>query len=217
MNTDDILQLARTEFAYDKDTGAITFINPAHPKCGQRADTSVSTGYRRVRLGKTNYAAHRMAFLLVEGRWPTPQIDHINRIKDDNRWENLREVTHGENQRNKGPKWDKVEKTMTSMRVWMKVASVAEQELLADKVGTSRQMLYQYAGNHRRASAATAGVIERVTAEMHKASKGRLPKIYRTDLSEACLQCEYAQKCLKGQAVVSEFPIVDARQLELTL
>lgn len=108
-------------------------------------------------------------------------------------------------------------KTITSMKAWMSAATVDEQETLAHRVGTTRGMLYQYAGGHRTASAERAGAIERATAEMHKASKGRLPRIYRTDLSEACLTCEYAQKCLKGQAVVSEFPIVDARQLELTL
>lgn len=108
-------------------------------------------------------------------------------------------------------------KTITAMKAWMAAATSSEQELLAERVGTTKGMLYQYAGGHRTASAERAGAIERATAEMHKASKGRLPRIYRTDLSEACLTCEYAQKCLKGQAVISEFPIVDARQLELTL
>ena len=108
-------------------------------------------------------------------------------------------------------------KTITSMKNWMAVATVTEQETLAARVGTTRGMLYQYAGGHRTTSAERAGAIERATAEMHKSSKGRLPKIYRTDLAEACLQCSYAQKCLKGQAIVSEFPIVDQRQLELTL
>lgn len=106
-------------------------------------------------------------------------------------------------------------KTITSIKAWMAAATTAEQELLAEKVGTTRGMLYQYAGGHRTASAERAGAIERATAEMHKASKGRLPRVYRTDLSEACLQCDYARKCLGAQAVVSEFPIVDARQLEL--
>ena len=108
-------------------------------------------------------------------------------------------------------------KTITSMKAWMAAATVEEQETLAARVGTTRGMLYQYAGGHRTASAERAGAIERATAEMNKASKGRRPKIYRTDLSEACLSCEYAQRCLKGQAVVSEFPIVDARQLELSI
>lgn len=99
----------------------------------------------------------------------------------------------------------------------MAAATVQEQEILAKRVGTTRGTLYQYAGAHRKASAERAGAIERATAEMHKASKGRLPKVYRTDLSDACLHCEYAQKCLGSKAVVSEFPIVDERQLELTL
>lgn len=108
-------------------------------------------------------------------------------------------------------------KTITSMKAWMSAATVQEQELLAEKVGTSRGSLYQYAGGHRQASAERAGEIERVTKEMHKASGGRLPEVLRTDLCEACLRCAYAQKCLGARAVVSEFPIVDARQMELDI
>lgn len=108
-------------------------------------------------------------------------------------------------------------KTITSMKAWMSAATVQEQELLAQKVGTTRGSLYQYAGGHRRASAERAGEIEAVTREMHKASRGRLPEVLRTDLCEACLHCAYAQKCLGARAVVSEFPIVDSRQLDLDL
>lgn len=108
-------------------------------------------------------------------------------------------------------------KTLTPLKVWMSAATIAEQELLAEKVGTTRGMLFQYAGGHRNASADTAGKIEAVSAEMHKASKGRLPKIVRTDLCLACRSCQYAAKCLGERAVVSEFPIVDPRQLELQI
>jgi len=78
-------------------------------------------------------------------------------------------------------------------------------------------MLYQLAGGHRNASAERAQAIERETKLMAKASKGRLPVIYRTDLCEACRSCDFAAKCLGDRVVVSEFPIVDARQLELDL
>jgi len=103
------------------------------------------------------------------------------------------------------------------MKVWMAAATVDEQELLAKKAGTSRGQLYQLSSGNRQASAALAGAIERVTADMAKQSKGRLPKIVRTDLCEACRGCDYAAKCLGQRAVVSEFPIVDARQMQLNL
>jgi len=108
-------------------------------------------------------------------------------------------------------------KTITSIKAWMSAATPGEQELLAQKAGTSKGQLYQLAGGHRQASADMAGRIESATLEMAKASKGRLPVVYRTDVCEACRQCSYAAKCLGSRAVVSDFPIVDARQLELSL
>jgi len=43
--------------------------------------------------------ASRLAFALMEGRWPNV-MDHINGDKADDRWCNLREVTNAENARN---------------------------------------------------------------------------------------------------------------------
>ena len=37
------------------------------------------------------YKAHRIAWLLNYGRFPKTELDHINRIRTDNRIENLRE------------------------------------------------------------------------------------------------------------------------------
>jgi hypothetical protein len=108
-------------------------------------------------------------------------------------------------------------KTLTPFKAWMNAATPDEQELLAQKIGTTKGMLYQMSGGHRQASAARAGAIESATAEMHKHSKGRLPKIMRTDICEACRGCQYAAKCLGSRAVVSDFPIVDERQMALPL
>jgi hypothetical protein len=104
-------------------------------------------------------------------------------------------------------------RTITSMKTWMAAATPDEQELLAERAGTTRGQLYQLASGHRQASAAMAGRIEAATADMARASRGRLPRIYRTDLAQACRECSYAARCLGERAVVSEFPIVQADQL----
>jgi hypothetical protein len=61
--------------------------------------TPCSTGYLRGRLFDTEYLTHRVAWLYMTGNWPK-EVDHINHIKSDNRWENLRNVSLLENRRN---------------------------------------------------------------------------------------------------------------------
>lgn len=57
-------------------------------------------GYRRMTLLGKRYKSHRVAWAMHCGDWPPETIDHINGVKDDNRIENLRAVTHIENCRN---------------------------------------------------------------------------------------------------------------------
>lgn len=64
-------------------------------------------GYVWISFKGTGYKAHRVAYFLMMREQPN-EIDHINRIRDDNRWINLRSVTRAENQRNKG-KYKKVQ------------------------------------------------------------------------------------------------------------
>jgi hypothetical protein len=59
-------------------------------------------GYRRIVVAGHRYAAHRLAWFYVHGRWPSEQIDHINGDGTDNRICNLREASHAENQQYKG-------------------------------------------------------------------------------------------------------------------
>jgi hypothetical protein len=45
-------------------------------------------------------SVHHIVWALHHGNWPEQHLDHINRIRDDNRIENLREVTPAENNKN---------------------------------------------------------------------------------------------------------------------
>lgn len=63
-------------------------------------NTPLPAGYRRGMIDGQNVYAHRIIWKMVHGRDPAGEIDHINGDKGDNRIENLREVSHAENQRN---------------------------------------------------------------------------------------------------------------------
>ncbi len=62
-------------------------------KAGTIAGTKDKNGYIQIGINKKIYLAHRLAWLYMKGYFPEHEIDHINRIKDDNRWSNLRHVT----------------------------------------------------------------------------------------------------------------------------
>ena len=50
-------------------------------------------GYLRITIDGHAYLLHRLAWFYVHGVWPRDQIDHINRVRNDNRITNLREAT----------------------------------------------------------------------------------------------------------------------------
>ena len=62
-----------------------------------------TTGYSRVVLRGKHYKVHR---LVAEAFIPNPEnkptVDHINRVRDDNRVQNLRWATHKEQAENRG-------------------------------------------------------------------------------------------------------------------
>ena len=87
---------------YDSETGI--FIRKvttcSRAKTGDIAGGLTSYGYTRIMIDSKFYQCHRLAFLYMTGKFPKDQTDHINHVKDDNRWENLREADYAMNTRN---------------------------------------------------------------------------------------------------------------------
>ncbi|MEX5730773.1 HNH endonuclease [Providencia hangzhouensis] len=86
---------------YNPDTGVFTWL-PKASKGTRRVGVagSVSNGYIAIGIDGKQYRAHRLAWLYIYGHWPNNMLDHVNRIKSDNRILNLREASNEENQRN---------------------------------------------------------------------------------------------------------------------
>ena len=57
-------------------------------------------GYTQISISRKLHYAHRLVFLYIEGEMPKDGVDHINHIKDDNRWCNLRHATTSINHMN---------------------------------------------------------------------------------------------------------------------
>lgn len=69
---------------------------------GKQAFTSYKDGYRTGAIWGVNVRAHRAAWALYYGQWPSDHVDHINGDRSDNRISNLTLVTNFENHRNTG-------------------------------------------------------------------------------------------------------------------
>jgi hypothetical protein len=88
---------------YNPDTGLFTWIKligTSNRKVGGVAGTK-RDGYIRITIKGKIYSAHRLAYLYTTGNFPENQIDHINHIRHDNRWINLRDATNSQNGANK--------------------------------------------------------------------------------------------------------------------
>ena len=95
-------ELLKKRFHYDPETGIFTRLI----KVANCADIGILNGsphrkgYRQTRIFKKSYLLHRLAWMYMTGEWPKHNIDHINGIPYDNRWNNLRDIPNGVNRQN---------------------------------------------------------------------------------------------------------------------
>lgn len=87
--------LLRADCRYDPETGEWTRV-----KTGEPIGAIDVSGYCYFYVRGIRVWAHRAAWLYVTGVWPSDEIDHRDRDRSNNRWDNLREATRQQNSAN---------------------------------------------------------------------------------------------------------------------
>lgn len=93
----------RDRLVYDPETGDFTwrvspsvYGNPYQRRFEGKKAGYLAQGYLMIRLNGRTYGAHRLAWYYVHGKFPTKQVDHIDRCRSNNRIANLRLATQSE-------------------------------------------------------------------------------------------------------------------------
>jgi len=91
----------RELLAYDPEAGVFVWlVGRGRAAAGAVAGTLARDGYLRIGVDGQGCAAHRLAWLMHYGEWPTGQIDHRDGCRTNNRIANLRDVTTSVNNQN---------------------------------------------------------------------------------------------------------------------
>jgi len=91
------------------ENGEIELFRKGQWNCWVKASGKLNNlGYKNIEINNKQYRQHRIVYFAFHQDWninnPKLQIDHINRIKHDNRLENLRTVSNQENSFNRNVK-----------------------------------------------------------------------------------------------------------------
>jgi hypothetical protein len=128
-------------------------------KAGKKVETVNNRGYVMFQFQKKHYCAHRIIWLLANGRMPN-MIDHIDGNKQNNLLDNLREVDNTLNHWNewkrstnksghKGVWWHKQSKRWeAACRVNGKQKTVGRYERIEDAIEAVRKFREQHHGEY---------------------------------------------------------------------
>tara|TARA_R110000868_G_scaffold153337_1_gene378692 strand:- start:59 stop:586 length:528 start_codon:yes stop_codon:yes gene_type:complete len=148
-------ELLKAHIEYDPDTGLFrrTF------GCWRTgvewyAGCPNNCGHLRIWFLGHLYQAHRLAWLYITGAWPKHEIDHINGVKTDNRFANLRDVTRNINQQNltkpmKSKKSCQLIGAYWNHDRWMAIIKVDKKQIYLGRFDTPEEAHAAYVGAKR--------------------------------------------------------------------
>lgn len=82
-----------SHFGNNGDVAAGWNIAHAGAQCGSKTGGTKGNHYLGIKVNNVLIHAHLIAWAIMTGEWPEHSIDHINCIRLDNRWCNLRAAT----------------------------------------------------------------------------------------------------------------------------
>ena len=77
---------------YDPETGLWVWKTN-----GKNAGWARKDGRKKIGINGKEYYASVLAWFYMTGEWPELDVDHENRIRGDDRWSNLRQLTRSHN------------------------------------------------------------------------------------------------------------------------
>jgi hypothetical protein len=126
---------------YNPDTGCFHPVRCGHANLNVRFG-SICGPYRRIKFLERRYPEHVLAFFYMTKQWPIGQIDHINGDGQDNRFENLREVTVHLNAHNRKSKNDQdigIRQTRNKIKRWESVITVKGERIQIGTFDTKKE------------------------------------------------------------------------------
>lgn len=103
--TEDQKDYIRKHFSYNPSTGLLE-----RNKWLSKVGGVDKNGYLVVGIKGRKVKYHRLVWFLCKGYYPLTELDHIDRNRQNNRIENLREVNRSQNTSNRNPNRDTGEK-----------------------------------------------------------------------------------------------------------
>jgi hypothetical protein len=102
--TEEVKLFVLEELEYDPLNGFFRWKKPEQRKRTRLRgwfSGGKSGDYKNVSIMNSYWKAHRIAWLLQTGNWPSGEVDHKDGRKSNNVFTNLRDVPHSENAKNR--------------------------------------------------------------------------------------------------------------------